>query len=618
MNRKSGFLLTTLALALGCSETTSLKNGGSGGIASPDAAAGASGEGGASGSGTGGRTAGTAATGGATNTGGTTSTASAGTTISTAGTTGTGGLTSTGGSSVVGGATSSSAGGRATGGTSTGKGGTAGGASDGGVAGTTVLGGTSAGSGGNATGGMTVRGGGGTAAGGQAGTTLAGGGSTATGGQTTNTAPANDSPGQDPFVRPAGSGILITSSDGLNGIDLILAADASGGMFVTGATANPQAMGMTAFDPGVESEAFAARLDAQGKLVWSVPLKTCGVPAGIAAGPDNSVFVLCPYEPDATTLMPMTCDPAASVEKLSGSDGKVLFEARVNVPATPADGYMCPYGLGVDAQGRSYVGGGYSPAAPTSRALLTAVTAAGQQDWTLISDGPASSPTSDSAVAYVNDVNVDSNGNVLLVGGFNTWMKLGSTQLTSQAVAGQSSMYNGFFARVPASGTDPTAWRFGGTVFDMATSLTPTADGGFVIGGWVSASSNIGGQTVTASQEGSAFVAQITSQGQATWAKTVPGIGMTDDVAVGLDGKVHMVGQFANDEILYTYDPASDTLTSRRTVAGNATDNGLRTHSVAVSTSGAVWLSGTFQGTINLGTGALSTSTVASFLIKLN
>jgi streptogramin lyase len=123
---------------------------------------------------------------------------------------------------------------------------------------------------------------------------------------------------------------------------------------------------------------------------------------------------------------------------------------------------------------------------------------------------------------------------------------------------------------------------------------------------------------MTADQEGSAFIAQITSQGQATWAKVVPGKGMADDVAVGVDGKVHVVGQFANDEILYSYDPAADALTARKTVAGNATDNGLRTHSVAVSTSGTVWLSGTFKGTINLGTGALSTSSVAAFLMKLN
>jgi len=486
------------------------------------------------------------------------------------------------------------------------------------VGGNTTTGGTT---GAGATGGTTAFGGTTTISGGSAtgGTSLGGSAGTSAGGQPGITSAANDTLGQNPFARPAASGILITSSDGLNSTELILAADTKDGMFVAGATRSPQAMGLSAFDPGVVSEAFAARLDGQGKLVWSVPLKTCGVPSGIASGPDDTVFVLCPYEPDTTTLMPSTCDAAASVEKLSGTDGKILFDARINVPAAaPADAFWCPYGLAVDAQGRSYVGGGYTPSVQNTRMLLSAVTATGQQDWTLISDGPTGTPQTDSAVAYLNDIDMDSNGNILFVGAYNTWMKLGTNQLTSQATTGQWSMYNGFFARASTDGTAPTPWSFGGTVFDLATSLAPTGNGGFVVGGWASASSNIGGKSMTANQDGSAFIAQITAQGQATWAKVVPGKGIADDVAVGIDGKVHVVGQFENDEILYSYDPAADTLTARKTVAGNATDNELRTHSVAVSTSGTIWLSGTFKGTINLGTVALSTSSVAAFLIKLN
>jgi hypothetical protein len=524
-----------------------------------------------------------AASGGASAVGGTIATGGK----ATGGTTGGGGSIATGGSA-TGGASSignTSTGGSATGGTSTG-----------------AHGGATTASGGSATGGASFAGSGGTATGGQAGTS----------------GPADDSLGQNPFARPAGSGILITSSDGLNSTELLLAADSKDGMLVAGATRNPQAMGLTAFDSGVVSEAFAARLDAQGKLIWTVPLKTCGVPADIAAGPGDSVFVLCPYEPTTTTLMPSTCDASALVTKLSGSDGKMVFQASVAGPATPADGYMCPYGLGVDAQGRSYVGGSYSPNDPTERVLLTAVTAAGQQDWTLIADGAAYDPTNNTPAAFATGVDVDSNGNVLFVGAFDLWMKMGTTQITSQAVMGQDSMENGFFGRVSTSGTGATVFRFGGTVFDMATSVAATAEGGFLLGGWASASAGIGGKTVSASQDGSALVALVNSQGQANWAKVIPGKTMADDVALGPDGKAYVVGLFANDEILYTYDPTADTLTARKTVSGNATDNALRTHSVAVSTSGTIWLTGTFQGTINLGTGALSTSTVSAFLLKLN
>lgn len=59
---------------------------------------------------------------------------------------------------------------------------------------------------------------------------------------------------------------------------------------------------------------------------------------------------------------------------------------------------------------------------------------------------------------------------------------------------------------------------------------------------WASASASIGGKTVSASQDGSALIALINLQGQATWAKVIPGNTMADDVALGPDGKAYMVG----------------------------------------------------------------------------
>lgn len=445
----------------------------------------------------------------------------------------------------------------------------------------------------------------------------AGAGTGGQGGSGGSSSPANDDLGQNPFSRPATSAVLIISSDGLNSTELVLAADANNGMFIAGATRNPQAMGLTTFDSGVVSEAFAARLDAQGKLLWSVPLKACGVPADIAAGPGDSVFVLCPNEPDVTTLMPSTCDAMALVEKLAASDGHVVFEAQVKVPADPADGYLCPYGLGVDAQGRSYVGGAYDGVFPIERVFVSAVTATGQQDWTFISDG-ATDISRDSPMAYPTDVDVDSNGNVIFAGGFNMWMKLGTTQLTSQAVYGANSMYNGFIGRLSPSGSNPTGWQFGGTIFDLATAIKPTSDGGFLVGGWVSGSATVGGKTVTASADGSPMIARFGSDGQATWAKALLDKGITDDLAMSPDGKVQLVGLFANNELLYTYDPTANQMTSRKTVSGTTDGNSIRTNSVAVTTAGAVWISGTFTGTIDLGTGPLTTSTVSAFLWKVN
>ena len=70
--------------------------------------------------------------------------------------------------------------------------------------------------------------------------------------------------------------------------------------------------------------------------------------------------------------------------------------------------------------------------------LLTAVTAAGQQDWTLIADGAAYDPSSNTPAAFATGVDVDSNGNVVFVGAFDLWRKMGTTQITSQAVMATS------------------------------------------------------------------------------------------------------------------------------------------------------------------------------------
>jgi hypothetical protein len=128
----------------------------------------------------------------------------------------------------------------------------------------------------------------------------------------------------------------------------------------------------------------------------------------------------------------------------------------------------------------------------------------------------------------------------------------------------------------------------------------------------------VGGKAVTASADGSAFIARFGSDGKATWVKALPDPSTTYGVAMASDGKAYLVGSFANNELLYTYDPATDKMTSRTTVAGNATANDLQTNSIAVSTTGVVWIAGTFTGTINLGTGPLTTSSVSAFLWRVN
>jgi len=509
-------------------------------------------------------------------------------------------LSSTGGTlaALTGGTTARAGGNSSVGGTAT----TGGGQASGGAGGNSsaITGGT------RATGGTLVNGG-----------TRATGGTPATGGTRVRT-DATDAIGQNPFKRAPEDGILITSSDGLNTNALVIAADNHDGLLIAGATENPAAMGLTAFDPGIVSEAFAAKLDAQGHLVWSVPLKPCGVPARIAAGPDDSAFVLCPNEPDVTTLMSSTCDATALVTKLAANDGHVLFQTAVAPESAPAEAYWCPYALAVNAQGNSYVGGGYSPTFPNFQALTIGLSADGKQEWSFVSSGPSDSDPNADATAYTEALAVDSTGKVLACGSFNNWVGFGSTKLTSQASDGQWSMYNGFVGSLSANGTGASGWLFGGAVFDLGETIKPASGGGYYIGGMLSSTAKVGGKTTTASVDGSAFISLINATGNATWVKTVATKSIARDLAADASGKVYFVGSFADSELYYVYDPVADTLKSVSTVSGTADANTLITQSVAVTTSGSVWISGNFSGTIDLGTGKLSTNTVTAFLWKVN
>jgi hypothetical protein len=100
-------------------------------------------------------------------------------------------------------------------------------------------------------------------------------------------------------------------------------------------------------------------------------------------------------------LGPFVQPKEAVVVKLAGGDGQRDFEARINVPAEPAKAYL--------------------------------------------SDG-STDTSGNGPNAYPNEVAMDSNGNVIFAGSFDNWMKLGTIQLTSDAVFEQYSMYNGYLS----------------------------------------------------------------------------------------------------------------------------------------------------------------------------
>ena len=424
--------------------------------------------------------------------------------------------------------------------------------------------------------------------------------------------PATDTVGVDPFQRTAARGLVVTNSDGQTANGLQLAATADGGLYVAGATRNPWVLGIGSFAEEIGSEAFIVKLDKDGHRLWGTVLGTCGVPAGITAR-SSIARVLCPYEPNKTTIAGPTCPTSSVVALVDDRDGRLLHASELKIPASAVGGGFCPTGIGTGLTGRSYVTGVYSDVTQIERAMLVSLTGGGQQDWTLLSSG-VTNASDTTPSTRPSDVDVDVNDNVVFVGGFDNSMKLGTTLLSSQAVSGSVSTYNGFIARLSTTASSVVAWRFGGTIFDNASAVKSTPEGGFVVVGQTSGKAMIGGQEVLGTPEGSAFVAQFDANGQARWVKLLPGSSVASDVALSRDGRVHVVGSFEQGELFYSYDPAADLLTSHTVATALRPGDGLRTNAVVVTVNGSIWVAGIFQGSIDLGAGVMTTESEASFL----
>jgi hypothetical protein len=280
--------------------------------------------------------------------------------------------------------------------------------------------------------------------------------------------------------------------------------------------------------------------------------------------------------------------------KLS-SDGTPLVTVPVSRTAT-----TFPEAIAADGDGNVYVTGGMLSTTGTvaSSVFLTKFSPTGTQifDQTYVGTDTEASAQ---AIAFRSD------GDVVLAGFFNASITFGGTHLSS--AAGLSS--NGFVAIVDhMTGAARSASRFGGATLDSANSVQVTSSGALRLAGQTSGSSTIGGMTVQAAAQGSAFIAELSDAGAANWVRLVgaPGTLAHGDTnaADRTFGVGHLDGASASDAIVATADADGQVAMLLR--VSNADGNGATY--CAADLHGGVWVAGEFQGSTDLGTGALSGS----------
>jgi F5/8 type C domain/Beta-propeller repeat/Fibronectin type III domain len=214
-----------------------------------------------------------------------------------------------------------------------------------------------------------------------------------------------------------------------------------------------------------------------------------------------------------------------------------------------------------------------------------------------------------------NSVAVDSSGNVIVTGYF-----IGTANFGGGSVTGLAG-YNIFVAKYASDGTYQWAKTFGDTTvggsgYAIAYGVAVDTSGNVAITGRFADTIDFGGGSITAASGGyrNVFVAEFNSAGGHQWSKgfSTP----VDDYAWGIDmdggGNVLITGQFKNtidfgcgsltsaggyDVFVAKFSSSGSCSWSKR--FGDASDQ-VGT-GVAVDSSGNVYLTGYFQGTVNFG-----------------
>jgi len=155
----------------------------------------------------------------------------------------------------------------------------------------------------------------------------------------------------------------------------------------------------------------------------------------------------------------------------------------------------------------------------------------------------------------------------------------------------------------------------------VAVDVAVTSAGNIRIAGSLAGASTLGGMTVQADPNSSGFIAEVTPAGAARWIDLVGGLsGTIFQMATNAADVSFAVGHLneatATDAIVAEVDSAGQLSLPVR--VANDDENGAT--NCAADHHGGVWVTGEFQGTIDLGSGTLTApdpTLPANFVVHL-
>ena len=393
-----------------------------------------------------------------------------------------------------------------------------------------------------------------------------------------------------------------------------IAVDGSGNVYVGGTSNVTWGSPVRAYTFG--DDAFAAKLDSSGSLIWNTFLGGSWNDSGYAIAVDGSGNVYVGGESSATWGSPVRAFT-------SGADA---FAARLNSSGTlqwntflGGSGDDYGFAIAVDGSGNVYVGG-FSDATwgspvrayttPGADAFAAKLNSAGSRQWNTFLGG--------SGIDYGYAITVDGSGNVYVGGSSNvTW---------GTPVRAYTSGFDAFAAKLNSSGALQWHTFLGGSDYDYGRAIAVDGSGNVYVGGTSGAT---WGSPVRAYTGDDAFAAKLdSSNGDLQWNTFLGGSGFDQGYAIAVDGSGNVyIGGLSNvtwglPVRAFTSDfdafaarlNSSGTLQWNTFLGGSGDDYGF---AIAVDGSGNVYIGGFSYGTWGSPVRAYTSSTDA-FAVKLN
>jgi hypothetical protein len=398
----------------------------------------------------------------------------------------------------------------------------------------------------------------------------------------------------------------------------VLVALEDGGVIIAGASADPATVGLEAFDSGILSEAFVARLDADGMPVWALPLKEAGLPWAIERSGDDVVIVAA-HLPELAEVSTSYVSKDVYLAKLS-LGGAVRYEKTL----TFSHEVTYTYGLAVDPSGVIYLAGGVqnqdTERGSVTDPILVKCSPQGDKQW---EDVPAHTGTQ----GYANAVTVLASGDVVATGAFDAELTFGALDpITSTAE--NAGIPNGFLVRYAPGGEPVWSSQFGGADFSTGTGLSALAGDDFLLSGSVSLNLELGGESLPGEPftptelepfgPMAAFVARLSGTGDADWVRleqpaTFAQLVETNGGTVFLGGDMQPTEDGGSVVYLRSYETTTgDAVQSVAALSGESIE------SVSLGVGpGTVWVSGRFTGSADFGNENALNANAGVFLLRL-